>query len=132
MLKINLVFITNIKFNNSKTRINKINKKINYVKLLFFNNLFCSTKIFTKKHNLKNKITLIKSPFHYKTSKSIINTNKQYIFVNILCNVSIKQPLFFAMHIKNFLITINQNNLFVLKSCKFKQIHVKNKKLLYK
>lgn len=130
MLKITINIKSNILFKNSNARLLKVYEKLFYYNLIFFKNLQLqkkkNTKVFFKiNRRLKHSTTtLIRSPFHYKVSKTILAQPIQTLQIIILttCDNDIKITDFFLQ--KNWFKRINKNNVFVIKNIKVETSHV--------
>lgn len=63
-------------------------------------------------------MTLIRSPFHYKISKTLISQPKQQFKIEFGVHANTTSPLFLKNDFSNFIKTINGKNNYVIKNVK--------------
>ena len=99
MLKLSFHLKSNIIGRNTNARLFRFYRRLNFFVSLFFNSKYanCAKNIkpvirYTKK-KFNNKITLMRSPFHYKTSKTLLSAPHQQSIIDFYIPVLVADLL---------------------------------------
>ena len=126
MLKIELNYDTNIKYSNKNAKLFKTYKKIIETNIIIMNILKAhhninDIKYIKSKKTLNNVLVLIKSPFHYKNSKSVLHTPKFKFKVIFKIAQKFETPIFLNKNFFNYLKHINNLENICIRSIKINQ-----------
>lgn len=127
MLKISFTVQSNVRYKNSNARLFRLYKRL-FMFQCYFTALFNtnSTAIVSSDYHFKSKfkqhrIVIMRSPFHYKTSKTLLAQPKQQLTLSFLIKVKKKTPLFFSNDMQNLIKNLNTLNILVFKKIKICQ-----------
>lgn len=130
MLKISLVFNSNIRNKASEAVLLKFYSKLYKNFSSFFNHrLSSNSKITVSGVKLtsklrKGKLTLLRSPFHFKISKTILTNPLQQFTISIFIPVNIATPIT-TKTILAFFNSLNLSTTFTIKTVRLEHINVK-------
>lgn len=120
MLNLTIVIKSNVLLKNSKARLLREYRKLFVFNFIYFNFLKKKTGVRLHysfkltKHLKSNMTTIMRSPFHYKTSKSILTQPSQNLKFQISFNCKNRTPLFTSSYIDSFMKHINNNTTLVV------------------
>lgn len=124
MLKITFTLNTPIPFKTSNARAVQIYKRFIFATYLFISHITSNhlhaTPISVKlnKHLKSKMLVLMRSPFHYKTSKTLLAQPKQIFKITVFAAFNSKYP-FMSSHLFGNLVTaLNKSNTFTIKKIK--------------
>ena len=127
MLKISFTVLSNVRYKSSNARLFRLYKRL-YLFQCYFSSIFKGNKncvngcyISLNSNYRGQKVVLMRSPFHYKTSKTLLSQPKQEVTLVFSVNSNFNDPLFFNDNFIRF--TKSANNLSTLVFKKIKISH---------
>lgn len=128
MLKITLTLRSNVHIKNSNARISQSLRRLYWLYSIFFKLNSCCKIDGLQMHSfLKFKLksgcmVLMRSPFHYKVSKTLLSIPKQTLDLVIFVPYDATIPLFFNKKLYNFLFNLNKTD--ALQILNIRVVHV--------
>lgn len=128
MLKISFKIKSNVLFKCSNARLLKIYKNFFYT--LCFSALSLKKKekrlirvnLLLKRNLRSNLIVLMRSPFHYKVSKTLLSQPTQYLKIEFFFKISCSKTLFGLNDLNSIVRVINNSNTFVVDKIKINDL----------
>ena len=121
MLKITFTVESNVRYKNSNARLFRLYKRLYLFECYFAtvfkcNRILCGgSKINMSSSYRRHKTVIMRSPFHYKTSKTILSQPKQNMTFSFTLRGVKWAPLFFNADLQKLLKQINTLNILVFK-----------------
>jgi len=114
MLKVTLTLKANIRLKNSNARVTQSLKRLYWLYFVFFKLNTCNTvggiktSSFLKFKLRSGCMVLMRSPFHYKVSKTILTVPKQTLHLIIHIPYQVNCPIFFNKNLLLFFHNFNK------------------------
>jgi hypothetical protein len=128
MLNVTFFIKSNVRIKNSKARLMQLYRRFVFFKILLLTEVLgtqiniMSVDFSLKSSYRKHKITLLRSPFHYKTSKSLLANPEQYLIVSVNIESTTMLPVFTSSFFNKISAYVNRNNIFVIEKIKIRQL----------
>lgn len=127
MLNVTFFIKSNVRIKNSKARLMQLYRRFIFFKILLITEVLgtqtnlASVNFSLKSSYRKHKVTLLRSPFHYKTSKSLLASPEQYLIISVNLKSTNKVPFFTSSFFSKIFTYVNRNNMFVVEKIKIRQ-----------